>query len=510
MKPPQHYTLPLSARFMRLGTLLPTALYSSPDAHTALLATSYIEMFIFIALAFVVYACAALLIGRRDSMGTGRSVSGFIWLGTVAAGLVLMSMPVLLSQDVFVYADYGHSIVAHGANPFFVAPEAVSHDLITKVDNWGFATSAYGPVWMYICALFALVGGDHPGYYYVLFRCFAFACHLLNILLVNTILRASGSSPRMRAVGTLLYAWNPLLLLESCLGAHNDVLVNTFVLLGVYLALRAERQDFARPRNYVGPLLVGSLAVLVKFTMLPLVALFLVLLGCKTLERTTDSGRRRWLAAMGNVCLAGVIFIVFALVCYLPLWLGHSVSEIVKSFSTPPSAVWAENSFLRVIQEWLKANGRPAPNSPLFAPASLLSQRVVWDRISALALAGMLLVGAFSIWRRPGVHTLVRALLAALGVLLIVTPWFYPWYVQWLVALAVVLLARPLRRSSWALLAFTLTFSLSAMIIYLDPAFAPFGRVLDTRILVTTGLPVLAALLMFWIACKRDRGQLLS
>ncbi len=501
MKPLPHDVLPFSANFVDLGAWLPAFLYPTPEPYTALLATSYIEMFTFILLAFTVYAAIALLIRRWAGVVSMRLVTIFIWLGAVVAGLVLVSMPVMLSQDLFVYADYGHVLVAYGANPFFISPAAISHDAITRVDGWNFTTSAYGPIWMYICALVALVGGDHPVSYYIIFRVFAFACYLLNSLLVNAILRIAGCSPRTRAFGTLLYAWNPLVLLESCLGAHNDVLVNTFMLLGIYLALRAEQKDFTRPRNYYAPLLVCSLAVLVKFTLLPLIALFLVLLGGKTFERHV--GGWRWGAALGNMCLAGVMFATFALVCYLPLWVGHSIPDIVNSFSMPPSAWWAENSLLRIILEWLKVNGAPDPGSPFYPLMSALSQRVIWDRITTGALAFTLIVGGVYIWRKPTVYRLVLVLLAALCVLLVVTPWFFPWYVQWLIALAVVTLARPLRGLGRALFVFTLAFSVSALIIYLDPAFAPFGSSLDTRILINLGVPLLAALLAFWTA--RDR-----
>jgi hypothetical protein len=508
MRPLPHSVLPLSADFMSLGAWLPVS-----GSHAVLPVASHIEMFIFILLAFAVYAFVALLIQRQAPTTSMRGVTIFTWWGAVVVGLVLVCMPVLLSQDLFVYADYGHMLVAYGANPFFVPPATISHDTITRVDNWSFATSAYGPVWMYICALVALVGGDHPEYYYFMFRVFALACYLLNCLLISNILRATGCSPRTRALATLLYAWNPLVLLESCLGAHNDVLVNTLMLLSIYLALRAERKDFTRLRNYYGPLLVCSLAVLVKFTMLPLVVLFLLLLGCKTLVQDVGSlgslgnWRARFGVALGNVCLAGVVFATFAFVCYLPLWFGHSIPEIVKSFATPPSAWWAENSLLRTIQEWLKSNGSPDPSSPFSVPVSLLSRRIVWDRISTVALACSLLMGAVYIWRKPTVYRMVVVLLASLCVLLVVTPWFYPWYVQWLMVLAVVLLAHPLQRFGKVLLAFTLTFSASAMTIYLDPALAPFGPSLDTRILINIGVPLLVALLTFWMA--KDHNKLL-
>jgi hypothetical protein len=57
--------------------------------------------------------------------------------------------------------------------------------------------------------------------------------------------------------------------------------------------------------------------------------------------------------------------------------------------------------------------------------------------------------------------------LIALVPVLLTTPWFFSWYVTWILALAVVSL--PARQSRWhaALLAFTFTFSCSALLTYL-------------------------------------------
>ncbi len=65
---------------------------------------------------------------------------------------------------------------------------------------------------------------------------------LLNTWLVGRTLRIMGRSPRIRALGMLLYGLNPLVLLESAQNAYNDVVMLTFVLLGILLLARAEQR----------------------------------------------------------------------------------------------------------------------------------------------------------------------------------------------------------------------------------------------------------------------------
>src|SRR5947208_5375284 len=85
-------------------------------------------------------------------------------------------------------------------------------------------------------------------------------------------------SPCTVTLGVLLYAWNPLALLESSFGGHNDVFLVTFILLGILLSVRAEQRSFTSPRSYLLPIVAFTLAALVKFTAAPLVAFFVVML----------------------------------------------------------------------------------------------------------------------------------------------------------------------------------------------------------------------------------------
>ncbi len=445
------------------------------------------------ALAFGAYGLCALLIRRQPAQNKFSRTLLLIWLGTIATGLIFVLTPAMLSHDIFVYAGYGRTIVAHHANPYFVPLKAFPRDPFIPLDDWKSATAAYGPLWLAISALGALVSGDDPLRYILAYRLFGLSIHLLNILLVYNILRTMKCSPRTVTLGVLLYAWNPLTLLESSLGGHNDVFLVTFILLGIWLSVRAEQRGFISLRSYLLPSVAFTLAALVKFTAAPLIVFFLIMLVRNTsTTRGVTTGKQRilphWRGALIKVLFAGLISIVTVLAFYVPFWVGYSIQDIVRSFTSPPSANSAYGSILSAIQHSL-----PAHTSWAYPLLHLLSLHSVWNVINAATLLSALCIGAICLWHAPTSHTLALTALATSGALLVVTPWFFPWYVVWLVGLVPICLPVMYLRVSRGLLAFALTFSASVLLFYLlNFSPPPVGGWTGLRCLSTIGPPLLA------------------
>ncbi len=440
------------------------------------LAGSNIVFTIITGIECAIYLIVALLIRRLSGKQELRLSLLFISIGVIIAGCLLLVTPALISRDLFVYAGYGRSLVAHHVNPYFVPPAKFPQDPITPWDDWRNTTAAYGPLWLVVCALVSLVGGSSLTGYIVLFRLLAFAVHLVNALLVMVILRTMGRSPRTIAIGTMLYAWNPLLILESCLSAHNDLFMIMFLLLGILLCVRAEQQQFSRPLQYIAPGIAFTLAALVKFTALPLIMLYMVLLARKTLYSTFEASgypRLQWretiLKVGVTVVSVGLVIVLF----YGPFFIGHSITAIISSFTAPPSSSQAVHSMLSIIVEWGAMYGKATPGSWWYLPVQALSERHVWNDINIAVVLVALLIGVIWLWRKPQTRTLIFASIMTLGGLLIVTTWFFPWYVTWLVGLAVVAMPTTQERVGRALFAFALTFSITARLLYLFIGNAP-------------------------------------
>jgi hypothetical protein len=136
-------------------------------------------------------------------------------------------------------------------------------------------------------------------------------------------------------------------------------------------------------------------------------------------------------------------------------------------------------------------HGFPAHTSWAYTPLYVLSQRNVWDKINYVTLGFLLIIATIWIWRVPTTRTMILAALATLGALLIITPWFFAWYVTWLVGLAIICLPVSNDRIGRALVAFTLTFSATALITYLYHDYPPIGSWNLLGWLAMIGLPLI-------------------
>ncbi len=278
----------------------------------------------------------------------------------------------------------------------------------------------------------------------------------------------------------------------------------TFLLLGILLCMQAEQKGFTRPANYLPPIIAFTLSALIKFTMLPLIIFFLILLARKTLFTQSTAMVKHlratplaWRATCINVLLASLLCGFTILSFYVPFWIGHTPSEIVRSFSSPPSAIYAENSISRVIYEWVKQHGLPASTSWLYWPTQILNRHSVWNELSLAVLGVTMLIGAIFLWRMPTTQTLILAALACLGALLIVTPWFYPWYIIWIIAPAGASFSLPNNALRRALVGFTLTFSFIALLTYISNTIVLLGDwAALVQYLLIPGLPLLVFVLL--------------
>jgi hypothetical protein len=337
-------------------------------------------------------------------------------LGVSAAlGLTLVLLPALPSDDVFSYILYGRIGAIYGANPLLTAPSNFPADPFLRLVFWQGTRSVYGPVWLLVSAalthLAEMLGGSLATYV-LLYKLLGVGAHLANTALIWATL--GRLAPRRQLVGTLLYAWNPLCLLEFCASAHNDALMLTFALAGVYFLVR--RWEFPA-------LIAFGLAIGVKYVLLALVPLYLALV---VREQWRRSGDARALAR-AVAWRVGVVVGVVALTA-VPFWAGPQTFEAI--LRSPP-AQQLDNSLLEVAQWPLRA----------LAQAIGMSRGTAASAVQiGLKLIGLALFGGvwlWALWRTRGLESLLRGwgwILLAYAV--VGSGWFWPWYATWVVAVA--------------------------------------------------------------------------
>jgi alpha-1,6-mannosyltransferase len=319
-------------------------------------------------------------------------------IAIVGLHLIVFAGPVLLSQDVFQYIDYGRLGVLHGLNPYQHGPAAAGHDAVFRYVGkvWYFTPAAYGPLFTLMSYPLALLGVDGAIWS---MKLLALLASLATVAFVWLCARRVGRNPIPAA---LLVGVNPLVIVYGFGGFHNDLLMNALMMAGVWFALRGED---AR----AGAAVVAGAAV--KATSIALLPFMLV-------------ARRRLTIVVGALIGAAVV----AVASYLAFGVhGLDFLAVLRR----NTAFVSNDSFPNEIAHMLGYPGVFPVDRTLYRLASVLA--LVW-----------------LLWRTWRGYDWISAGAWAMLILAVTTTWLLAWYLLWSLPLAV--LARD-RRVLWATLA---------------------------------------------------------
>jgi hypothetical protein len=258
-------------------------------------------------------------------------------LGTTALfALTFALLPSLPSDDLFSYILYGRISAVHHANPLVILPSDFPNDPFLQMVYWRDVRSVYGPVWLALSGGLSLVAealGGSLAVYTALFKLLGVAAHLLNAWLIWLIL--GRLAPKARLLGTLFYAWSPLCLLEFGASAHNDALMLTFLLLGVYCLTRGANGTTGWD---AAAMVAFGLSIATKYVPLALIPLYFALVIWTARGRGAS-----WREALGAVAWRGALLAGTILLALASYWAGP---QTINALLFSPPAQQLDNSLL--------------------------------------------------------------------------------------------------------------------------------------------------------------------
>ena len=363
-------------------------------------------------------AAALVVITARSLITPERRHLRLALIGALVLGVTLLLLPALPSDDVFSYILYGRISAVHHANPLVLTPANFPHDPFLSLVFWRGVRSVYGPAWLLLSGgvtrLAQGLGGSLTAYV-LLFKLLGLTAHLANVALIWVIL--GRLAPRRQVFGTLLYAWNPLCLLEFCASAHNDAVMLTFALAAVYLLLREQE---------VAALVMIGLSIATKYVLLVLLPLYLILVARRFLARNETLGR-----VVGAVAWRLAVVVAIVGVTALPYWDG---ARTFGSILYSPPTQQLDNSPMEALS-WplralIQALGVGHTGAQMFADNGL---KVVGLLLFALIWLRLLLA-------TRDTQSMLRGWAWALfAYAVIASGWFWPWYVTWVVVFVALL-----------------------------------------------------------------------
>ena len=133
----------------------------------------------------------------------------------------------IASDDVFSYISESRVVSKYRSNPYYVPYDEFKHDILySKIKTvWSKDVTNYGPLFTVFGTALSFIVGDNLFLNVYLFK-IAFVS--FNLLIAWLIFKVTKSK-----IALVLYSWNPLILFEISLNAHNDILMVAFFVLSL-------------------------------------------------------------------------------------------------------------------------------------------------------------------------------------------------------------------------------------------------------------------------------------
>ncbi|MGD8627423.1 MAG: hypothetical protein PVJ34_23015 [Anaerolineae bacterium] len=343
---------------------------------------------------FVLLALLYWLGWHAASRSRGRMAWVLVVTGAAISGTILLFLYPFDAADVFDNIMHGRILGLYGANPFDQVPADFKGDPFYRYTAWRDFPSAYGPGWEFVAAATARLAGDGIVANVLAFKIvgglFLAGC----IGIVAALLRRT--VPERALAGTLLLAWNPLILYETLGQGHNDVAMLFWILAAVWWLARGRHTLSALA------LVAGALFKFVPLLLLPAAGLI-------SLRMLPD--RRARLRFVATTACAAAVMVVLA---YAPFWQGLETLGVEHRrelfTSSLPAAAYA------LLQTPL--GKEQAASHVSLAAASITALFALWQAVRA--------------GRTPSWQAFARAAFnISIFYLLLTCLWFQQWYMVW-------------------------------------------------------------------------------
>ncbi len=366
-------------------------------------------------LPYVIYVLA-IIVSQKLSLSLNRYSLLTIIVVTVIIQLLLLLMPITLSDDVYRYFLEGKALT-HGFNPYKIPlidlPAYITEGYLTKANNISLV-SPYPPLALFMFFLLALIF-DNPNNFRIIF----------SIAFILTIFGLEKLLDEEDKWKIIIFAWNPLLHLETTSGSHFEALIVLIITFGL-IALE-NRKTLIAAICFTGAFFLKYYAIML-----------IILYWYKFTRR-----------AKGLIIVTLTLYSLF--VIFDP--------NIIQGLT-----LYAKNWYFNASFVWLISE----------TALSLMESKIIFEAIFIILFV---ILAVKVLKSKENSHETVGLVI---GIFLILQPTFHPWYFFWVFPF--ILLGYPKVFWSWIALSGLLVLSYNVYI--LSDQFgiwyeSPFTRILE-------------------------------
>lgn len=168
---------------------------------------------------------------------------------------LLFSFAAFTSYDIFNYIFDARIVTQYHQNPYQYSALSFAGDPMLHFMRWTHRTYPYGPMWLVPGIIITLISSK------LLIQMFLF-----KLLATSTLIFTAHLMSSKLKTNAYLLIFNPLIILEVLISAHNDVYIMFFTVIAlVYLTRKKTSQAF---------LLIGGLTKFVNLFLIPVFLIF--------------------------------------------------------------------------------------------------------------------------------------------------------------------------------------------------------------------------------------------
>lgn len=183
------------------------------------------------------------------------------WLIVVTVAILFLSYPAMLSYDIFNYITTSKVLFLYHENPYIIMPIEFIGEPFLSFTRAANKIALYGPFWIVLTRLPFILGLGN--FVIVLFN-FKLMIALFYLMTLYVIWKLSKD-----VLAVFIFALNPLVILETIVSSHNDIVMIFLVLLSLL---------FFKNKKVLYAVILFVLSIFIKYASLMLTPIVIYLL----------------------------------------------------------------------------------------------------------------------------------------------------------------------------------------------------------------------------------------
>jgi len=162
-----------------------------------------------------------------------------LWKIIIFVSVILFFSYNAFSYDLFNYIFDAKIVTYYGQNPYEHKALDYPGDPMLSFMHWTHRTYPYGPVWLLLTIPVSFIGFGYFLLTFYLFKLLMLGSYIGSAYFIEKISSSTSSGQAKKTdinplFSLAVFALNPLIIIESLVSAHNDIVMIVFALIGIF------------------------------------------------------------------------------------------------------------------------------------------------------------------------------------------------------------------------------------------------------------------------------------